>query len=256
MDRDEIRDLIAPSASLRAIIRLRPLALETFYRRKLDPWPQLDESLGSACARAGLPALRIEEEIGMLPVPPRDSPWLNLPAAYLIDFLTDEHRMFLSADLSAIRHILEKRQHENKELPAEEFPIRKAFAVFAAKFAEHVSDEEARIFPAILEAEYLAAHPERASRRPGFTLPPDALTLREEWFAAAMKDWSAAVDGVEGEGASCPPTLGAACDLIRELNRNIREHARLESECLRPMARAIQASLEAALKDAGSALTA
>src|SRR4051794_30269587 len=102
-----------PSTQAGAAVRYRPLSLAIFYRFNMDPWREPEKPLSEICREANVNLDTFIHELEQLPslleltTPMTHSRWREKPAYFLVDFLTEEHRVFLHSDIPAIRYLLD-----------------------------------------------------------------------------------------------------------------------------------------------------
>lgn len=242
IEAENIDARLTESAALGDLLRLRPLGILVLEKWDLDPWPRMESSLASACAESGLPADRIASEIAGLAIPPRGSDWDRLPCAYLLDFLTEDHRLFLRADFPAILRMLDLAEESGAGSWGSRWQGRRRMREFASLLADHIAEEESAVFPGILEGEYRLRHPDRESRFDPARDFAQPLRYAEEGITPAVGQWSRELTVLASPPGS-PPALVSLNALIRELETGIRAHARLESRYLYPRALSIRDAL-------------
>src|SRR4051812_22452273 len=143
---DGIKRWAFPSTRVGDAIKFRPACLEWIYKHGCDPWAEANTTLEELGDRYGEGARNLVQEFSSLPVPDADSPWDSLPAYFLIDYLTDEHRSILHSDLPSLRAIL--------DMPFEEassaslfWMLLDSFHRFTDILRTHIQEEEDYLFP-------------------------------------------------------------------------------------------------------------
>jgi hypothetical protein len=241
---DGINDWVFPTTRVADAVRFRPASLEAFYRLACDPWKEGGKSLAEVCVCRGKGVQDLLRELSALPVPGPESPWEELPVHFLIDYLTDEHRQKIHADLPAVRSILEMPFRETSGGPL--FGVLlDAFHRFSEKLRAHIGEEEDILFPGILRNEHILRHA-CSGGRPGLVsdrlLVASRLLGREDDLSFSLREWTQ-VAGQEGTLRSRPEVAEAAAQAMQRLERKIRSHGDLERDRLYPVASRIESEL-------------
>lgn len=143
--------LYSSSQTIRQILRLRPMALETFeVEFGALYWDRMETPLGSLCREAGVDITAIMTRISELPIPADDTDWAAKPIHWLVDHLTLDHARFRDQEMPAIEAMMNE-----EKLPA--YPdgyviklLLQEFRHFHADFLKHMAEEEEFLFPKIL----------------------------------------------------------------------------------------------------------
>jgi iron-sulfur cluster repair protein YtfE (RIC family) len=241
---DGIKEWAYPTTRVGDAIKFRPASLDAFARYGCDPWAEGDVTLERLSARCGKPTQDLVHELLTLPVPDRKSPWQELPAYLLIDYLTCQHREILHSDLPALRGIL--------DMPFGEASGGGLFAIlldtfhrFTGLLRAHIQEEEDYLFPAILKNEYALRHggyEERIKPVAEHVLASPALIRGEETLDAALDEWTWAAGKADGLHDR-PKTAELAARAMQELERKLRAHGNLEKNALYPIAARIESEL-------------
>jgi iron-sulfur cluster repair protein YtfE (RIC family) len=240
-------DWLFPSTKVESLLLARPRAAEVLERLGIDPWANLSSDIGEACARQGIAWDRFLAEMEALAVPASGSDWRKLPISHLLDRLVEEHRAFrreflpaigraLSEDWSADPASLEWLQGMAGEWPA-----------FSGALTDHLREEEQVLFPRLLRYE---ASLRRRSVDPLFAGGSARVFASLRMIDREHRD-SVLLRAFLEKALPARPA-GAVCALEERLRPlfmafrvRLRDHARLETEVLYPMA----ASLEKTLYD-------
>lgn len=244
---DGIKDWAYPSTRIGDAVRFRPAMLEWIYRIGCDPWAESGATLQELCESRGAEIQELLEELLRLPVPDRNSEWAELPVHYLIDFLTAEHREFLHADLPALRAILEMPFGDASGSGLHGILVE-TLDRLTGELREHIHTEEEKIFPAVLKNEFALRKggPERHARRvAGRLLGSEQLLHGEEELDEVLDAWLRAAKARDRLGAP-PRAAEAAVRAMREFERKLRAHGKLERETLYPIAARFEQELAAA----------
>ncbi|MBW8887652.1 MAG: hemerythrin domain-containing protein [Fibrobacteres bacterium] len=241
---DGIKEWAYPSTRVGDAIKFRPACLELMYRLGCDPWAESDTTLGELGLRCGQGTQELVQELSSLPVPDRNSPWEELPAYSLIDYLTNEHRSILHSDLPALRSIL--------DMPFEEasggslfWVLLDSFHRFTDSLRTHIQEEEDYLFPAILKNEHALNQggPEhRIKSIAGDILASPSVIRGEERLDAALDDWTRAIGEHQGIGER-PKLAELAARAMQDLEKKLRAHGNLEKKALYPIAARIEKEL-------------
>lgn len=244
---DGIKDWIFPSTRVGDAIRFRPLALEIFYRGKVNPWTSLNMSLADICRLDGFILSDLLKELSDLRVPAADSKWGQLPACHLIDYLTEDHRTVMYSDLPAIRTALDMAYQGSARDQELLRMLTRSFHAFAELLMPHLQEEESVIFPAILRNEYLLRNPgmelsiqpisDRLSRT-------SRISEKEAEFDIALKYWLETTRSSR-TAIGQPEISEPAFRLMASLGTRLEAHARLEKRELLAMAIRIEQDLRA-----------
>lgn len=235
---DGMKDWLFPSTQIGAIIRFRPLSLDLFYRRGLDPWGDQAASLSAFCRAHGLDDADFLGGIVDLPAVDPGTHWEEHPCYHLIDYLTDEHRTILHTDIPAIRYLLDMGFPEAEGTGAQFRALTKSIGDFADQLRIHFRQEEENIFPHMLADDFrissrqAADEPAASAWRPR---PADRILEEEARLKGTLDLFmeSAALSG--GDSPSSKAYLSVAW-LMKSLGAKLRLHTRLEKEVLYPIA--------------------
>jgi len=240
---DGIKEWAFPSTRVEDAIKFRPACLELIYKQGCDPWAEGGTTLEELGVRWGKRTEDLIQMLSTLPVPERTSRWEELPAYFLIDYLTNEHRAILHSDLPSLRAIL--------DMPFEEassgslfWILLESFHRFTEILRAHIQEEEDYLFPTILKNEYALLHggPEnRIKPIAGQVLASPAVIRGEEQLDAALEDWTRVIG--QSEFNDRPKTAELAARAMQDLERKLRAHGNLEKKALYPIAARIEKEL-------------
>lgn len=241
---DGIKEWAYPSTRVEDAVKFRPACLGAIYQRGCDPWAEGDTTLEELGARGGDRTQDLIQELLSLPVPDRNSPWEKLPAYYLIDYLTNEHREILHEDLPSVRGILDMHFDESSG-GGLFWLLVDSFHRFTDILRAHIQEEEDYLFPAILKNEYALRYGGPAQRiKPvaGHVLASPAIIRGEERLDAALDEWTRAV-GIHNEIRDRPKIAEMAARAMQNLEQKLRAHGVLEKKALYPIAARIENEL-------------
>lgn len=242
---DDLKEWIYPSTRLGDAIRYRPLSLDTLYRGSLNPWQEQEMTLDEFCRREGFSLPDVLAELTNLPAPDARSDWDALPIYHLIDFLTEEHRHFINADLQAIRTRMDMPLEDREKDPDIFARLTDSLREITDHLRVHQQEEEDYIFPVLLRNEWHLLNPggddfiEWVSRH---SRAASRLERREDEFGPSIRAW------LEDTLASRDryqrlENLEPAISLITNLGLKLQAHDRLEREVLRPRAERMERGL-------------
>ena len=242
---DNLQNWLFPTTQVGQIIKVRPLSLALFYRLGLDPWREPSQAVDAFFRNNDAESKPFLKELAGLPVPSRYSPWENLPCYYLIDYLTNEHRIILHVDLPAIVSKLDMGMDVARDGEAAVRLLSRAIAKFTDGLQAHLREEEDLIFPTILRNDFILSHDrqKKAGSQVSQRLNAEARLLGQEerlksdldfLVALAYPTWCAEKDaGVEN----------SLCQMVMHLEEKLRVHSRLELDVLLLMAARIEREL-------------
>jgi len=243
---DRITEGIFSSMRVSEAVKFRPASLEIFRRLGCDAWKEGGEFVAVVCQNRGLRTQDLLQEFSSLPIPVPSSPWEELPAHFLIDYLTVEHRQLLHSDFPAFRSLLEIpfREASGGEL----FRILlDVFQRFNGIFRDHIQEEEDLLFPAILMNEHALINGgwvDPAGPDSGRLLMSCRLFREEGDMSLYLEEWTDAWKNAE-EIRNHPKVADIADQVLRRLENKIRFHCELERNRLYPIASRIEGELVA-----------
>jgi iron-sulfur cluster repair protein YtfE (RIC family) len=176
-------------------------------------------------------------------LPGTDAEWNGQPIFHLIDFLSREHRQFLHGLLPAIKHALEQEHMRNGESLRRLRYLVEEWPRFSSALAEHIHEEEAFLFPKILQYDYCLRHTRNH---------PDFQGGSVNVFVALrlLGNEKSQMQGIRRflnelryspEPASQEGSLENRLEpLLQDLQARLIKHAELETEILFPMAKAVE----------------
>jgi iron-sulfur cluster repair protein YtfE (RIC family) len=227
-----ITHLITEDTPVQEALRLRPLLATRLGKSDSEIWEHPASPLREVVQSGALE--RLLAEAASMPIPAPDSPWSDLPAAHLVDYLTHNHRDFFMVTLPDIAGFF----HEWDSLDPEIVDLREDFQRFVQEVRSEIDNEEGHFFPRVLRYEACLRDP---SINPEFNggslrvavayrkshtadLNPDRLGQLVE----RLKDTHAAQEG--------NPWADLLIGRLEDFQTQFDEHERLESEVLYPMA--------------------
>ncbi len=229
--------------SVRALLKMRPMAIALLDKRKIRFWDALDKPVGELFRVKGLEEFL--DEAASTPIPAPDTEWAALPLYYLIDYLTQEHRQLFSYEVSEIMHLLDIHTLADSSEVVDLKAIKVSFQAFINRFEAHVEEEENHIFLKILRYEAClrdhSVHPEfhRGSLQK-YMATPKAKEDRRFYEEATSLAHGMKVIETNHESSLVAKELA---DLMETLNVKLQDHYDLEFNTLFTSARELERSL-------------
>lgn len=238
LSRMSLKNLLSPQTLTRDLLRIRPLALEVMERRGIRPWPVMDRPLSHLFLDKREGALQdFLDEISAMPIPAADSRWEDLPAYYLVDYVTHQHREFLLNDIPDIHYLFDMLVLTDTEHAPAIKALQADFQSFCQDYHNHMDEEETHIFPRIMRCEASlkdsSVHPEfNAGSVQIFVATRSArLVQRTETSLTEMVERAARV--VADLGLPSPEGRNLQ-DLLTHFLARLRAHTHLETQRLFP----------------------
>ncbi|MDB5104921.1 MAG: iron-sulfur cluster repair di-iron protein [Fibrobacteres bacterium] len=151
---DSVEKWLYPGTPAATVLRMRPLAISIFEKYGIDPWQPADAAMGDLCASKGISLEMFLSELKALPAPDSDTDWKSRPIPHLLDFLTREHWQFINGLLPSIQHTLAQNHPTSGESLRRLRYLVEEWPGFSSALVEHIQEEEAFLFPKILEYDY------------------------------------------------------------------------------------------------------
>jgi len=245
---DGMKDWLFPSTQIGALIRFRPLSLDLFYRRGLDPWSEQEASVSDFCRLHALNENGFLRNLADLPPVDPGTHWEEQPCYHLIDYLTDEHRTIMHTDIPAIRYLLDMGFPEAEGTGTVFRTLTKSIGDFTDQLRVHFRQEEENIFPIMLANDFRFTFrpPFEEPHPPAWSLHVSGRLLEEEerlkGTLDAFMDCAGLSGGSRGETSSSKAYLSVAW-LMKTMGAKLRAHSRLEMEVLFPIASRVEREL-------------
>jgi iron-sulfur cluster repair protein YtfE (RIC family) len=194
------------------------------------------DRLADFCKKANLPMAELIDRCECLESTPPSGDWSVGPLCHLIDFLTEEHRVFREVCLPAIRKAFAER-----EIPPtmDGFLfklIHQKYLAFEEDLLWHMDEEETFLFPKILKLEACLKHPElfpKSGEGLFRLLEPIHLESPEEKLTHMI---GIIIEDI-WDRASAEPAVSLLTDIYSKvilLKERLTAHAKLETEILVP----------------------
>jgi iron-sulfur cluster repair protein YtfE (RIC family) len=232
---------ISPDSPFQDALRVRPLFADKLRAFKSDFWERPHAPLREFFAGEAEALEYLVRDAVTWAVPRADSDWRKLPAAYLLDHLTQNHRDFLGVLLADTRRLFEARAEALEILDRvdeEVEAVRKDIERFTGELAARVEEDERELFPRVLRYEASLRDPRVDPEFNGGSLRK-AVAYRTAAaghdLLEALKDLLAGLGKVGAAREGCP-WLSLVGDRLTELRDRLATHEKLKAEVLYPMA--------------------
>ncbi len=226
-----ITHLITEDTPVQEALRLRPLLAVRLEKAGSEVWDHPASPLREVVRDDTLG--RMLAEAASMPIPAPDSRWNDLPAAHLVDYLTQNHRDFFMVTLPDIAGFF----HEWDSLDPEIVDLREDFQRFVQGVRSEVENEESHFFPRVLRYEACLRDPSINPEFNGGSLrvavayrkshTADLNPERLGQLVERLKDTHAAREG--------NPWADLLIGRLEDFRAQFEEHERLESDVLYPM---------------------
>jgi iron-sulfur cluster repair protein YtfE (RIC family) len=233
---------ISPDSPFQDALRVRPLFADKLRAFKSDFWERPHAPLREFFPGQAETLEHLVREATTWAVPRADSDWRNLPAAHLLDHLTQNHREFFEVLLADMQRLFEARSEALQVLEVtdgEVEALRNDIGRFAGELRARAEDDERELFPRVLRYEASLRDPRVDPEFNGGSLRK-AVAYRT---AAAGRDLLLETlqtllgrMGRAGAAREGCPWLSLLSDRLTELRDRLLAHEKLKSEVLYPMA--------------------
>ena len=228
---------ITASTTVADIAAADPATIKVFQRHKIDFCCGGKIPLADACARHGfatdvlLAELRAARDAADDP-----TDWGRAPLKDLIAHIQARYHVPLRDELPRLSAMLDKvvRRHGDR-LPDALLPLQATFESLHRELVEHVTKEDAVLFPAVLALEANAAAEGPLKDWAWIAQPIDMMEAEHEAAGAALAKMRALTDGYTPPEGACPTFRGLYYGLS-ELERDMHLHVHLENHILFPRA--------------------
>jgi len=228
---------ITPSTLVADIVNASPATIKVFQRHRIDFCCGGKVPLGEVCNRRGLDTQALVNELDEALLRTEETTdWTQVRLSHLIAHIQRRFHRPLTAELPRLRAMLDKvvSKHADR-MPETLVPLRETFASLQEELCEHMANEDAMLFPAIVAFEDGG----------GMDLAGDWITQPIAALEAEHHSAGAALARIAGlTNDYVPPTW--ACPTFRglyygleELERAMHEHVHLENHILFPRAVAL-----------------
>ena len=239
-----LENWLFPTSRVGEIIRFRPLSLELFYSRGLDPWRGMQQTMDAFLGEKGIDTVSFLRGLEDLAEPGPDTRWDFLPSHFLLDFLTKEHRSILYSDIPAIRSLMNMGLDEMMEGQSTIQRLSAVISDFMEGLRFHISAEEDVIFPIILRNEFVircAGQEEDIFKDPMLFAGAMMIGREADLRLEAASLFAGYKPALEAAGES--GIVARLARAVLSLEKKLRSHNRLESDTLYLMVERIESEL-------------
>lgn len=208
-----------------------PAALSVFNKYNIDFCCGGNRSLDEACARVGLNADKIRQEIMSAPLQSSNIPGRveNWSASLLADYIVQNHHEYVRKAIPEIEALLEKVCAAHGEDNIDLLNIQQDFIDLAEELLNHMNKEEVALFPAIkrLEAQADSDHPLSVN----LTAPIAMMEHEHNIAGDLMKSIRNLTHGYTVPEFACP-TYRVTYQKLKEFDQDLMTHVHLENNIL------------------------
>jgi regulator of cell morphogenesis and NO signaling len=215
-----------------------------YFGIRFDEFPE--DTLEQSCIRKGL---KVEQVIRELENPTHvqeaDLPLISYPVDLIIEYLKHSHFLFIKHKLPYIARLVDSFKAEGEEYTAMERDLKIVFPLFVEDFIEHIYEEEDTLFRYIKVLE-------RASK--GRFTPTKLFYLIEKHSVQkfAMEhdvhdDEMAGIRKITKDyciDSNTPLHVKIIYNELKEFEKSLMIHARIENEILFPKAMALESKVK------------
>jgi iron-sulfur cluster repair protein YtfE (RIC family) len=243
---DSIEKWLFPGTPISTLLRFKPMALSLLEKYGMDPWDPNRVSVEEVCVSKGIPLETFFAEMKALPAPAGHTEWALRPISQLIEYLTRDHRHLVHVLMPAIKSALSQEYASDWESMRRIRYLVEEWPAFAAALEEHIQEEEAFLFPKILQYDHSLRHKRSHPDFHGGSVNV-YVALRmlgnEERQMTGVRRFLNEVS-YSKESLDRPGTLeNRLGPLLEELQTRLSMHAALETKVLFPMAKAVEKAL-------------
>ncbi|MDB5103848.1 MAG: Iron-sulfur cluster repair di-iron protein [Fibrobacteres bacterium] len=238
-----MKNMLSRQTPVRALLKMRPMAIGMLDKRKIRYWDSLDKPLGDLFHQEGMDDFLDEVSYARVPAP--DTDWSAMPLYMLVEYLTQEHRGLLLQEVGDISHLLDIHTLSDSPESADLRKLQRAFQDWVKEFQGHIDQEETYLFPKVLR--YEACLRDR--------------NVHPEFHHGSIQSYMASLEAQEGRQfyADCgdladrmgaherkhPDSMAARelAELTERLRDKLNAHRDLESKTLYTAARDLERSL-------------
>jgi regulator of cell morphogenesis and NO signaling len=201
-------------------------------------------SMGKACAVAGIDAGKVIEEIQRQSTPgsAQNQDFFSLNQRGLVELIVTTHHVFTRQELARLDALMEKVVSVHGGRHPELAEVQNTFRLLADDLLPHMQKEENILFPYIAALEVAADGGEAAAAPPFMTVrnPVRMMTFEHEAAGTLLRELRRLTSGYTAPADGCISyrTLYAA---LENLERDLHQHIHLENNILFP--RAVEAEM-------------
>lgn len=215
-----------------------------YFGIRFDEFPE--DTLEQTCLRKGLKVDQVVRELeNPTHLKDADLPLISYPVDLIIEYLKHSHFLFIKHKLPYIAKLVDSFKAEHEAYTSVERDLKMVFPLFVKDFIEHIYEEEDTLF------RYIKAL-ERASK--GNFIPTRLFYLIEKHSVQKFAmDHEVHDDEMEGirkitkdyqVNASSPLHVKLIYSELKEFEKSLITHARIENEILFPKAMALESRVK------------
>ena len=229
------------------LVKIRPARARVFEQHKIDYCCGGKLPLAEACAKRGLDADAILEQLQQADTDAEQNDGKIVDAdamglADLVDHIVQVHHAYLREELPRLDKMTDRvyRVHGDKEPRLGE--LRQAFVGLSAELLSHMMKEEQILFPVVRQLETATSVPESACG--SIANPIRQMEAEHDNAGGALEVMSRVTDGYQPPEWACN-TYRAMLDGLATLEKDLHQHIHKENNVLFPKAMKLEVELAA-----------
>jgi regulator of cell morphogenesis and NO signaling len=226
--------------TLASFVNVQPAAARVFEHHRLDYCCGGDQTLGDACARAGVDPSVVLAELDAIGGSSEPAPWTTLSPAQLVDHLEGTHHRYLHEELPRLSALADKVTGVHGERHPELHGVRAAFIAVRDDLQPHLAKEERILFPMIRE---LTAATEAPQFHCGSLANPIRVMMMEHDHAGELLAELRAVSGDYRLPDDACASYDALYRGLEELEADTHLHIHKENNVLFPAVVALESQV-------------
>jgi iron-sulfur cluster repair protein YtfE (RIC family) len=233
--------MLFPETPLYTLLSLRPMSMRWIEEYGFNPYAVPAPRVEDLCKAANLDWNGFLAAFRQLEIPGRASDWEKRPCYHLLDFLTREHRLFIHDFIPAIRNAFAAGEGRQDYLGALH-PLIVAWPAFATSLSEHITEEEAFLFPRIMQYDFCLRH---GGDAPDFSEGSVRVFAAVHLMREEQKQVKAIHEFLDAAHFSPPSetmedSAAAVFSLLQDFHHKLSEHSRMERKILFPIAGSLE----------------
>jgi regulator of cell morphogenesis and NO signaling len=239
---------ITPDTLVGDVATVQPAAVKVFQRYNIDFCCGGRQPIARACEAAGVPVERVIGELRSAvqrqDVSPRD--WRDVTLAELVRHIGGTYHKEQHAELQRLNAMMDKVERVHGTRRSDVIPLARLVRALTQELMFHTSDEDERLFPAIVALER-----GEAVELHGRALDRFLERLEDEHFTVGrmLQQLHALTSGFMPPDDACNTVRGLYHGL-EDLSNTLKEHVHLENNVLFPRAAAIGRARADAIEEA------
>jgi regulator of cell morphogenesis and NO signaling len=234
---------IDPGITLGELVTRHPELARHLEHRGLDYCCHGSDTLGDACAAAGLDPAAVAEALALVADEPSMPTWATLDATQLVDHLEATHHRYLWDELPRIGSLMTKVVGVHGQRHPELAEIAACFEALRADLEPHLTKEERVLFPMIRELALCESAPSFHCGSLGN--PISVMLVEHDAVGELLADLRRLTDGYQPPADGCA-SYHALFTALDELERDTHEHVHKENHRLFPLTLELEQQLAVA----------